>query len=68
MNGAVKRWAVLHKHDRSPIEGSIYIHKAKAMKRLSGLANPDKHCVEMVCVIPEDVMMRILAAIPNGTE
>lgn len=68
MNGACKRWAVLHKHDKSPIEGSIYIHKSKAMQRMAGLARPEKHCVEMVCIVPDDVMMRLLAAIPNGTE
>lgn len=68
MIGVCRRWAVLHKHDKSPIEGSVYVHKAKALKRLVGLANPDKHCVEQVCIIPEDVMMRLLAAIPDGTE
>lgn len=66
MNGACTRWAVLYAHDLMPIEGCVYTHKCKANKRLKGMANREKFIVAEVCVMPKELMMRLLDAIPNG--
>ena len=46
-----KRWCVVHDHDGSPMDGCLYIHKAKAIKRQQGVPNPEKFRVEMVAVM-----------------
>lgn len=66
MNGACTRWAVLYKHDQMPIEGCVYANKAKAIKRLKGMADPTKFTIGEVCVMPKELMMRLLDAIPGS--
>lgn len=63
MNGVCTRWAVVHLHDGMPVEGTLYTHKAKAMKRRAGCQNPEKFNVTEVAVMPIDVAHRIIAAI-----
>lgn len=46
-----KRWCVVHEHDGSPMDGCLYVHKAKAIKRQQGAANPEKFRVEMVAIM-----------------
>jgi hypothetical protein len=65
MNGLCTRWSVLYKHDKTPIEGCLYIHKAKAEKRMLGMKNPENFEVGQICVLPQEVMNRILSAIPS---
>lgn len=43
-----------------------YANKAKAIKRLKGMADPTKFTIGEVCVMPKDLMMRLLDAIPGG--
>lgn len=64
MNGACTRWAVLYKHDQMPIEGCVYANKAKAIKRMKGMSDPSKFTIAEVCVMPKELMMRLLDAIP----
>lgn len=66
MNGACTRWAVLYKHDQMPIEGCVYANKAKAIKRLKGMADPTKFTIGEVCVMPKELMMRLLDAFPGS--
>ena len=66
MNGVCTRWAVVHNHDSMPIEGTLYVHQAKANKRRAGLQSPDKFRVEEVAVMPVDVARRLIAAIPEA--
>lgn len=54
------RWSVVYKHDKQPIDGCVYVHKAKASKRLKGLVNPDYYELTEVCVVSKDVMERII--------
>lgn len=46
-----KRWAVVYDHDGAPVDGNLYIHKAKAESRLSGFTHPEKMRVEQVAVM-----------------
>lgn len=64
MNGVCTRWAVVHLHDGMPVEGALYIHKAKANKRRAGCQNPEKFDVIEVAVMPVAVAHRIIAALP----
>lgn len=66
MNGVCTRWAVVYDHDSMPIEGTLYVHKAKANKRRAGLQNPEKFRVEEVAVMPVAIAHRIIAALPAG--
>lgn len=50
-----KRWCVVHDHDGSPMDGCLYIHKAKAVKRKEGATNPEKFRVEMVAVMSAEM-------------
>jgi len=50
-----KRWCVVHDHDGSPMDGCLYVHKSKAIKRQQGATNPEKFRVEMVAVMSADM-------------
>lgn len=50
-----KRWAVVHDHDGSPIDGNLYVHKAKAIRRKNNHQNPEKFRVEQVAIISSDM-------------
>lgn len=54
------RWSVVYKHDKQPIDGCVYTHKAKAKKRLKGLINPENYELTQVCVANVDVIKRIV--------
>ena len=64
MNGVCTRWAVVHVHDGMPVEGTLYVHKAKANKRRAGCASPEKFAVVEVAVMPLEVAHRLIAATP----
>jgi len=44
------RWAVLHAHDRSPVDGSTFIHKAAAMQAKSNMPKPEKYIIARVSI------------------
>jgi hypothetical protein len=48
------------KHDKQPIDGCVYVHKAKAAKRLKGLQTPDYYELTQVCIASKEVMERIV--------
>ena len=60
-----KRWAVVYDHDGAPIDGNLYIHKAKAMKRLKGFTNPDKMRVEQVAIMSVEIADALMRQ-PHG--
>ena len=66
MKGVCTRWAVVHKHDGMPVEGTLYTHKAKANQRHYGCANPDKFEVVQLAVMPLELAHRIINAIPDN--
>jgi len=37
-----KRWLVVYKHDKSPVDGAIFVHKAAAEKYRAAQSNADK--------------------------
>ena len=37
-----KRWCIVFKHDKSPLDECLFTHKAKAEKKLSEMPNKDK--------------------------
>ena len=39
------RWTVVYKHDQSPIEECLYVHKAHAIKKHDLMNNKDKRKV-----------------------
>jgi len=39
------RWAVIHRHDGSPVDGLVFIHKPKAEQMRKQLNRPDKYRV-----------------------
>lgn len=66
MNGVCTRWAVVYAHHKMPIDGCLYVHRAKANKRRFGCANPEKFEVVEVAVMPVDVAHRMIAALPGA--
>tara|TARA_R110002020_G_scaffold166393_1_gene354367 strand:+ start:1150 stop:1308 length:159 start_codon:yes stop_codon:yes gene_type:complete len=40
-----KRWVVVYLHDKSPVDGSIFVHKNKAWDFLKDMKNPHKYTV-----------------------
>ena len=44
------RWAVLHAHDRSPVDCSIFIHKAGAIEAKSNMPKPEKYIIARVSI------------------
>lgn len=68
MNGVCTRWAVVHKHDGMPVEGTLYTHKAKANHRHYGCANPEKFEVVQLAVMPLELAHKIINAIPGGKQ
>ena len=44
------RWAVLHAHDRSPVDCSTVIHKAAAMQAKSKMPKPEKYIIARVSI------------------
>jgi len=48
-----RRWAVVHKHDSSPVDGLVFIHKLKAQDNLKLMPSPEKHKVIQVMIAPE---------------
>jgi hypothetical protein len=44
------RWAVLHAHDRSPVDRCTFIHKAAAMQAKSKTLKPDKFIIARVSI------------------
>ncbi len=65
MNGVCTRWAVVHLHDGMPVEGTLYTHQSKAIKRRAGCQNPEKFGVVEMAVMPLEVANRIIAALPK---
>lgn len=65
MNGVCTRWSVLYKHNDMPIDGCVYVHKAKAIKRMRGMSDPSQFVVGEVCIMPREVMDRILNALSS---
>ena len=57
-----KRWGVVHDHDGSPIDGCLYIHKEKAIKRQQGVPNPEKFRVEMLAVMSVEMADSLMTA------
>lgn len=43
-----KRWIVVYKHDGSPVDGGIFVHKAAAEKFLGKQANASKLSVKQL--------------------
>ena len=43
-----KRWAVLYLHDGAPVDGAIFIHKAKAIEFKANMKNSSKYKVAEV--------------------
>lgn len=54
------RWSVVYKHDQQPIEGCVYVHKAKAVKRMRGMADADKYEVQEVAICSKPLMERMV--------
>ena len=44
------RWAVLHAHDRSPVDCCTFIHKAAAMQAKSKVLKPEKYIIARVII------------------
>ena len=44
------RWAVLHAHDRSPVDCSTFTHKAAAMQAKSKMPKPEKYIIARVSI------------------
>lgn len=68
MKGVCTRWAVVYKHDQTPIDGCLYVHRSKANKRMYGLANPSKFEVIEVAVMPLEVAHRIIESLGGETK
>ena len=43
-----KRWAVLYLHDGAPVDGALFIHKAKAIELKASMKSPEKYRVAQV--------------------
>ena len=44
-----KRWCIVFKHDKSPLDECLFTHKAKAEKKLSEM--PNKAKLEVVIML-----------------
>lgn len=66
MNGLCERWIVAYSHDNSPVEGWMYVHKHKAEQQVNKTKNKNKFVVKKVCVVPEEIMQKILQSIPDN--
>lgn len=68
MKGVCTRWAVVYAHDKMPVDGCLYVHRAKANKRKLDCANPEKHEVVEVAVMPVEVAHRMIASLAGKTK
>jgi hypothetical protein len=48
------RWTVVYKHDQSPIEECLYVHKAHAIKKHEQMSNKDKCEVKKISLINQE--------------
>jgi hypothetical protein len=55
-----KRWIVVFSHDGQPVEGWMYVHKAKAEQQANKCKNPHKYRVEQVSIISSETMDELL--------
>jgi len=46
-----KRWAVRYKHDKSPLDGSAFVHKKAAEDALAMLPNKDKLEIVQIAIM-----------------
>lgn len=55
-----KRWVVVFAHDSQPVEGWMYVHKAKAEQQIAKCKTPNKYRVEQISIVSSAVMDTIL--------
>lgn len=55
-----KRWVVVFGHDSQPVDGTLYVHKSKAIEEQGNLKNSDKYRVEQVSILDTQMMDSIL--------
>lgn len=63
MKGVCTRWAVVYAHDKMPVDGCLYVHRAKANKRRLDCARPEKFEVVEVAVMPAEVAHRMILSL-----
>ena len=49
-----KRWTVVYKHDQSPVEECLYVHKAHAIKKHNSLKNKDKCEIKQIALMNQE--------------
>ena len=48
------RWTVVYKHDQSPVEECLYIHKAHALKKHQSMKNLDKCEIKKISLMNQE--------------
>lgn len=66
MKGLCTRWAVVYAHDKMPVDGCLYVHRAKANKRRLDCARPEKFEVVEVAVMPVEFAHRMILSLHGG--
>jgi hypothetical protein len=50
------RWAIVFKHDKSPLDECLYIHKAKAESKLHLINNKNKFEIQQVALMNKNLI------------
>lgn len=50
-----KRWVVRYKHDKSPVDGHLFVHKSAADDALTSIKNKDKLEVCQIAIMSVEI-------------
>lgn len=51
-----KRWVIVYDHDSQPVDGTLYIHQAKAKEEQAKLKRVEKYRVEQISLMDTEAM------------
>ena len=63
-----KRWTVVYKHDQSPVEECLYVHKAHAIKKHEPMKNKDKCEIKKIALMNQEFAEYLSNAIVPPSE
>jgi hypothetical protein len=55
------RWVVAYKHDSSPVDECLYVHKSKAENKRLSLKNKDKLKINEIAIMPKELAKHLSA-------
>lgn len=55
-----KRWAVVYRHDGSPVDGAVFMHRNKAEVFLLAQKRPDAYRIEQIAIMSSDMAEHLL--------